>query len=263
MPTQNWGSDSATPLPTVTTRSSRPPRTAAATPISTPKMPLSSVANTAMDAVTGSRLIRSDQMSCPSMSEAPRFPLRRVAEPGQVLRDQRLVPAEAVVLRGHLGRGGPGAGRDRARAAARGVHQEEAHHARRQDGGDGEGEPAGEVGEHVTSFSGRVWPRRPGSRYAAAWRADVSSRAERRQQRVLVLAGEDRLGDLLGVVADVGVLLGDRDDPALVDKGVVQLLERRRVGRRRSRWRRRRARPRSPGPASGAGWRSRRRARRP
>ena len=82
MPIQNWGSDSATPLPTVTVRSARPPRTAAATPISTPKTPLSSVANTAMDAVTGSRAIRSDQMLCPSMSETPKLPL--AAWPSQV-----------------------------------------------------------------------------------------------------------------------------------------------------------------------------------
>ncbi|WP_246115974.1 hypothetical protein [Trebonia kvetii] len=74
MPIQNWGSDSAMPPPTVTTRSTTPPRTAAATPIAVPRMPLSSVAKTAMEAVTGSRLVRSDQMLCPSMSETPRFP---------------------------------------------------------------------------------------------------------------------------------------------------------------------------------------------
>ena len=63
MPTQKAGSDSATPLLEVMNRPKRPPRTAAVTPSTTPTTPDSSVANRAMEAVTGRRAARSAPMS--------------------------------------------------------------------------------------------------------------------------------------------------------------------------------------------------------
>ena len=198
------------------------------TPSTTPTMPDSSVAKRAMEAVTGSRVgqVVADVVAVDD--RGAEVTLDQARDVVEELGPERQVPAELGVLRGDLLGGGAGMPSTMAPGLpSRGVHQQEADQDGGEHRGDGEEQPTRDVGEHVGLLRscGVVGVGRPGRWPAAAGRcAAATGRSARRsgsaglmlgQHEVVVRAGELRLGHLVGVVADVGEVLVDRDVPAL------------------------------------------------
>ena len=183
MPTQNAGSESATPLLELMNRPKRPPRTAAVTPSTMPTTPESSVAKSAIEAVTGSRAARSAPMDLAVDDRRAEVDPDQAAEVvEELLQSGRSQPSSSFYC-GDLGGGAAGTGLDGAGAAVGGVHQQEAD----QDGGehraDRERQPPRDVGKHVEFLvwvvgrraGGVGWPVAAGGPAATGRSARVSS----------------------------------------------------------------------------------------